>query len=80
MHIYENYAAMVVSPAVDLCGDFNEVRIMRENHGSDGSGLSQLNFVSYPDVLLVICRRRLHSPAAQPFGDAHVYILIGVDF
>ena len=80
MHIYEDYAVMVLSLAVNFRRDFDKVRIMRKNHGSDSSGISQLNFVSYPDVLLVIRGRRAHSPAAQPFGDSHVHVLIGVDF
>ena len=50
MHIYENYAVMVLSPAVNLRRNFDKVRIMCENHGSDESGPSQLNFIGYPDV------------------------------
>src|SRR6266508_610250 len=80
MHIYENQAAVVVTSAVDLHSDLDKVRIVCENHGSEPSGLSQLIVVSYPDLLLVMCRRRLHSAAAQTFGDPHVHVLIGVNF
>ena len=80
MHIYENYAAVVVSRSVDLCGDLDQIGIMCENHGLERSGMSQLTLVSYSDLLLVICRTRLYSPAAQTFGDSHVHVLIGVDF
>jgi hypothetical protein len=80
MHIYENHAAMVVTPAINLRRDLDKIRIMRENHGSEGSGLSQLSFVNYPDVLLIIRRRRHHPPSAQSLGDPHVHVLIGVDF
>jgi hypothetical protein len=51
--IYENYAAMVVSPAVSLPGDLDKIRIVREYDRSDLCRSRQLNFIRYARVVLV---------------------------
>lgn len=80
MHFYKNYPAMSFASAVDLSRDLDQIGIVSENYCTMSSRVRQLCFVAYPVLSFVIDGNRLDSPAAQPFGNTHVDVLIGVDF